>query len=87
VYVSLHVSDTLALDAGLRLGSPETVARLVTAIQARMADLDTRAKVGRSFDQLDVTADGPDLIISLAATGDQLVQLFGSMQSTVSAAP
>jgi hypothetical protein len=30
------------------------------------------------FDQLDVSADGSDLIISLAMTGDQLVHLFAS---------
>ena len=78
VYVSVHVTDTLALDAGLRLGSPETVARLVAAIQARMTDAGARTAVGTYFDQLDVTADGPDLIVSLAATGDQLAQLVAS---------
>ena len=78
MYLSLNVTDTLALDAGVQLGSPEAVARLVAAIQAQMSELDTRTSVSRDFDQLDVTADGPDLILSLAMTGDQLVQLKAS---------
>jgi len=88
-YVSLQVTDTLALDAGFRLGSPETVARLVSAIQARMAGPGPSTTVAQSLDQLDVMADGPDLIVSLAATGDQLAQLLASMttQRDVSVTP
>jgi hypothetical protein len=76
IYVSLNVSDTLSLDAGLRLGSPEVVASFVAAIQARIDAMNASSTLSRSFDQLDVTADGSDLIVSLAMSGDQLVQLF-----------
>jgi RNA polymerase sigma factor (sigma-70 family) len=82
-YVSVNVSDTLALDAGLRLGSPETVAKLVAAIQSRIGEMDASSRLSRSFDQLDVTADGSDLIISLAMSGDQLVKLFSSVSADV----
>jgi len=74
-YVSLQVSDTLAVDAGFRMGTPETVAKLVAAIQDHMSQPEARDAVDRYFDQFDVTADGSDLILSLAMTGDQLVQL------------
>jgi RNA polymerase sigma factor (sigma-70 family) len=78
-YMSMNVTDTLALDAGLRLGSPETVATLVSAIQARMTEPEAAQQVSRYFDQLDVVADGSDLIVSLAMSGDQLVQLVSSI--------
>lgn len=86
VYASLNVTDTLALDAGLHLGSPSTVARLVSAIQTQMNDPGARAKVSRHFDQLDVMTDGADMIISLAMSGDQLFQLFSSLAADGDAA-
>ncbi|HEV7554055.1 MAG TPA: sigma-70 family RNA polymerase sigma factor [Kofleriaceae bacterium] len=78
-YVSLDVTDTLALDAGLRLGSPETVGKLVSTIQGQMAGHEVAQTVSRYFDQLDVLADGSDLIVSLAMSGDQIVQLLSSI--------
>jgi RNA polymerase sigma factor (sigma-70 family) len=71
-YVALNVTGSLALDAGFRLPSPAAVASLVAAVQARLADGPTHDVVTQIFDQLDVTADGSDLIISLAVSGDQL---------------
>jgi RNA polymerase sigma factor (sigma-70 family) len=80
-YLSLNVTDTLALDAGLRLGSPETVGKLVELIQTRMKDPDL-AELTRFFDQLDVMADGSDMIVSLAMSGDQIMQLVGSIAAS-----
>jgi RNA polymerase sigma factor (sigma-70 family) len=75
-YIALNVTDSLALDAGFRLGSPASVASLVSTIQARLADAPVKDFVSQYFDQLDVTADGSDLIVSLAVSGDQLVSGF-----------
>ena len=71
-YIALDVTDSLALDAGFRLGSPATVAALATAIQAKLATY----SVAQYFDQLDVAADGSDLIVSVAMSGDQLLSGF-----------
>jgi RNA polymerase sigma factor (sigma-70 family) len=78
-YLSLDVTDTLALDAGLRLGSAETVGKLVSTIQGQMAQHEVAETVSRYFDQLDVLADGSDLIVSLAMSGDQIAQLVSSI--------
>lgn len=78
-YVALNITDSLALDAGLRLGSPQTVAALVSTIQAKLAAGPLHDSVTPYFDQLDVTADGSDLIVSLALSGDQLLQLAMSL--------
>jgi RNA polymerase sigma factor (sigma-70 family) len=74
-YLSLQITDTLAIDAGVRLGSPDTVARVVSAVQSRLSAPEARAKISQYFDQLDVAADGPDLIISAAMTGEQVLHL------------
>lgn len=82
VYLSVYVTDTLALDAGLRLGSAETVGKLVSTIQTKMTAHDSAQAVSRYFDQLDVMADGPDLVVSLAMSGDQIVQLIASIMKS-----
>lgn len=74
-YASIQVTDSLALDAGLRLGNPATVAKLVASVEQYMATPDIRARVAQTFDQLDITADGSDVIVSLAMSGDQIMQL------------
>jgi len=45
----------------------------VSTIQARLNDGAVKDFVTQYFDQLDVTADGSDLIVSLAISGDQLI--------------
>jgi len=82
-YLAMHVSDSLAVDVGVHLGSPETVATLVAAIQAQMSS-PAALLATQLCDQLDVTADGSDLIVSLAISGDQLQQLHTSLSGTVS---
>jgi RNA polymerase sigma factor (sigma-70 family) len=79
VYLALNATDTLALDAGVHLGSPAVVSRLVSAIQTQMSERGAQTEVRRYFDQLDVIADDSELIVSLAMTGDQLFELFSSI--------
>ncbi|HEY5924453.1 MAG TPA: RNA polymerase sigma factor [Kofleriaceae bacterium] len=81
-YASLNVTDSLAFDAGLRLGSPEAVAKLVAEIQKRMNESDIAKQLSRHFDQLDVIADGSDLIVSLSLGGDQILQLVSSIMTS-----
>ncbi|NVB77477.1 MAG: RNA polymerase sigma factor [Kofleriaceae bacterium] len=79
MYMSLNVTDSLALDAGVRLGSPEAVAKLVAEIQKKMGEDELAKLVLRYFDQLDVMADGTDLIISMSVGGSQLTPLLSSL--------
>jgi hypothetical protein len=84
VYLSMNVTDSLALDAGVQLGSPEVVAKLMSKIQAELAKLEATAKLDaaelrRRFLQLDIAADGSDLIVSIAMSGEQIMQLIGAI--------
>jgi RNA polymerase sigma factor (sigma-70 family) len=97
VYLSLDVSDSLAFDAGVHLASPAAVATAVSTIQSKIEAIDPSGSLRGYFDQLDVFADGSDLIFSVAIAGDQLVPLTaavamrgalaGSGSASVSASP
>jgi hypothetical protein len=76
VYAALNMTDSLAIDAGIGLGTPQEVAALVQLVQERLADPRVHAKFAESFDQLDVAADGRDLIVSIAISGDQVAKLM-----------
>ncbi|HEY6039233.1 MAG TPA: hypothetical protein VIV58_33350, partial [Kofleriaceae bacterium] len=78
VYFSLDVTDALAFDAGVHLGSPAEVARAVATITAQIEAVDPNKTLRQYFDQLDVFADGSDLIFSVAIAGDQLLPLAGA---------
>ncbi len=78
VYFSLNVTDALALDAGLHLGSPADVARAVATITSKIDAIDPNKSLRQYFDQLDVFADGSDLIFSVAIAGNQLLPLAGA---------
>jgi hypothetical protein len=82
MYMSLNVTDSLALDAGLQLGSRETVAMLVAQIQKKMDESDRAQQISSRFDQLDVMADGSDLIVSVSMSGDQVLQLVSSIATS-----
>jgi hypothetical protein len=82
-YLSLNATDSLALDAGIHLGEPAMVARVVSHLQAKMTEHDAKAVVARYVDQLDVFADGSDLIVSLAISGDQIARLAAMVTSDV----
>ena len=85
LYASLNVTDSLALDAGVHLGAPATVAGIVADLQSELDKLDKQAALGTYFDQLDVIADGSDLIVSLAIGGDKLVGLVQLVSMLASA--
>ncbi|MDQ3367982.1 MAG: RNA polymerase sigma factor [Myxococcota bacterium] len=80
-YLSLDVTDSLALDAGVGLGAPATVARVVSYLKTQLGDGFARTIVASYFDQLDVFADGSDLIVSLAITGEQIASLLAMVKS------
>ena len=75
LYFSLNVTDAIALDAGVHLGSPAEVARAVATITSQIEAIDPNKTLRQYFDQLDVFADGSDLIVSVAVAGNQLLPL------------
>lgn len=81
LYLSLGVSDSLALDAGVGLDTPATVARVVSHIKTKLSEGIAKTIVSSYFDQLDVFADGSDLIVSLAISGDQIAQMMSMAKS------
>lgn len=78
VYVSLDVSDSIALDAGVGLGSPANVAAALATITSKIDAIDPDQTLRGFFDQLDLFADGSDLIVSVTIAGDQLPMLAGA---------
>lgn len=82
MYLSLNVTDSLALDAGLRLGSPAAVATVVAEIEKTMSETALAQQIRGTFDQLDVLADGNDLILSVSMSGPQIVNLV-SLLTTI----
>ena len=80
-YLSLGVTDSLALDAGVGLGTPATVARVVAFAKEKLGEGFAKSIVASYFDQLDVFADGSDLIVSLAISGEQIAQMLAMAKS------
>ncbi len=81
VYGSIDVSNSLVVQAGLRLASPDQVTQLVSDINSKVAQLTGSAGsdgLAAYFDQLDVTSDGNDLIINVSANAAQLLGLATS---------
>lgn len=81
LYLSLGVTDSLALDAGVGLGDPSAVARVVSHIKTQLSEGFAKTIVASYFDQLDVFADGSDLIVSLGISGDQIAQMLSMAKS------
>ena len=79
LYLSLNVTDALALDAGVHLGAPEKVARVVAYLQDKMSEGLVKTMLASYFDQLDVFADGSDLVISVTSSGDQIAQMLSTV--------
>ncbi len=86
-YGSVDVSNSLVVQAGVRLGSPDQVSQLVSLINTKVAQLTGNSGIAGFFDQLDVAADGNDVIIDVAANAAQLLELGGSLSTSVSATP
>ncbi|HLL22446.1 MAG TPA: RNA polymerase sigma factor [Kofleriaceae bacterium] len=81
MYLSLGVTDSVALDAGVGLGAPAAVARVVSYLKAQLGEGLAKTIVASYFDQLDVFADGSDLIVSLAISGEQIAQMLAMAKS------
>lgn len=71
IYGSLNVTDGLALDARIRLGSPEEATSLVSMAKGQVDNPQVKAM----FDKLEVTADGADVKAVVALSGQKLQQL------------
>jgi hypothetical protein len=75
MYGSIDVTDSLVVEAGVRLGSPDQVAALVAELQKRLDQYAAAGSLARFFTQLDVNSDGGDLVVSVAANTAQLVNI------------
>jgi RNA polymerase sigma factor (sigma-70 family) len=82
MYVSLNVTDSVALDAGVRMGSPQAVATLVAEIKTKMSENELAKQASQYFDQLDVMADDSDLILSMSVGGSQIPQLVSALMKS-----
>lgn len=83
LYGSIDFSDGLVINAGARTGSPELVAKLVSDLQHHIDDHVARGDLGQKFDQLDVHADGGDVIVSLAMNMGEFLPLAASIGGSV----
>ncbi len=78
LYGSIDITDSISVQAGLRLASADQVNRLVARFQHGIDKLVGNGKLSQYFDQLDVNADGGDVIVSMAANAGQLMSLAAS---------
>jgi RNA polymerase sigma factor (sigma-70 family) len=76
LYGSVDFADGLVINAGARTGSPELVAKLVGDVQRKLDEVGAE-KLTQRFDQLDINADGGDVIVSVAMNTSQLLSLAG----------
>jgi RNA polymerase sigma factor (sigma-70 family) len=74
IYGSIDVGDGIVLNAGGRTGSPELVAKLVDLAQHQI----DANQLAQRFEQLDVNADGSDVIVSIALSASQLMQIVSN---------
>lgn len=77
LYGSIDFTDGLVINAGARTGSPELVAKLVSDLQHHLDELAAHGEIAQRFEQLDINADGGDVILSLAMNTSQLLGLVG----------
>jgi len=80
-YGSVDFADGLVINAGARTGSPELVAKLVADVQRKLDEHAASGDLSQRFEQLDINADGGDVIVSLAMTPVQLFALIGGARS------
>jgi len=85
LYGSIDFSDGLVINAGARTGSPELVAKLVSDAQHQIDEVASRGELAQHFEQLDINADGGDVIVSLAMNTSQLLAVVGGASSHLSA--
>jgi RNA polymerase sigma factor (sigma-70 family) len=87
LYGSIDVTDSLVIAAGMRLGSPDQVSRLVALAQTEIDKVAQAGTLAQYFTQLDVNADGNDLIVSIAANTLQLMNIAATKSVHASATP
>ncbi len=89
LYGSIDITDSIVVEAGIRLASPDQVSKVVAEVQTKLEKLSASGALSQYFDQLDVNADGGDVIISLAANTGQLLNIARSrsVQASASATP
>ena len=80
-YGSIDFADGLVVNAGARTGSPELVAKLVADVQHKLDDVAAKGELSQRFEQLDVNADGGDVIVSVAMSTSQLFAIAGGAAS------
>ena len=85
LYGSIDVTDSLVIEAGMRLGAPDQVAKLVAVAQTEIDKFAQTGKLVQYFTQLDVNGDGSDLIVSIAANTLQLMNLAATKSMHASA--
>jgi hypothetical protein len=73
VFGSLNVTDGLALDLRVRLGTPEEATQLVNMAKAQTGN----AQVKAMFDTLDVATEGSDAKVTVAMSNQKLKGLIG----------
>jgi RNA polymerase sigma factor (sigma-70 family) len=88
LYGSIDITSSIVIEAGARLGSTDQVAMLVGELQKKIDALVAGGTLSSYFDQLDVSADGSDVIVSLAANAVQLANIAksGDVDADVTAA-
>ncbi len=89
LYGSIDITDSIVVEAGIRLASPDQVSKVVAEVQDKLGALAANGSLSQYFDQLDVNADGGDVIISVAANTMQLVNIAKShsVHGSASATP
>ena len=75
LYGSIDITDSIVVEAGIRLASPDQVSKVVAEVQNKLGALAASGTLSQYFDQLDVNADGGDVIISIAANTWQLMNI------------
>jgi RNA polymerase sigma factor (sigma-70 family) len=85
LYGSIDITDAISVQAGMRLATADQVNGLVAKIQPEIDKLVANHTLSEYFDQLDVNADGGDVIVSLAVNASQLINMATSKSSDASA--
>lgn len=73
VFGTVHITDGLAVDMRVRLGTPEEATQLVNMAKGQTGNPQVKAM----FDTLDVAADGSDAKITVAMSHQKLQSLIG----------
>lgn len=71
VFGSINITDGLALDARVRMGTPDEANSLVTMAKGQIDN----PQVKQMFDKLDVSGDGPDVHITVSMSSQKLQSL------------